>query len=185
MSKEILQDTQLRMDKTIHSLEENLKNFRAGRAQPSLLDKIMVSYYGTNTPLSQVASIVVESALMLTVKPWEKHLTSTIEKAIRTSDLGLNPATSGDIIRVPLPPLSEERRKELTKKVKSECDDAKIAIRNIRRDANSHIKDLLKDKKMSEDDAKNAEEVIQKITDKFITHIDHIFEHKQKDLLVI
>lgn len=185
MSKEILQDTQIRMDKTIHALEENLKKFRAGRAHPSFLDKIMVSYYGNNTPLSQIASIGVESALMLTVKPWEKQLTSTIEKAIRTCDLGLNPATSGDVIRVPLPPLSEERRKELSKKVKTECDDAKVAIRNIRRDANGDVKNALKDKKMSEDDAKSTEEAIQKITDKSITQIDTIFEHKQKDLLAI
>ena len=185
MSKEILKDAELRMNKTILGLEEDLMKLRAGRAHPSLLDDIMVPYYGVNTPLSQVATVVVESSLMLIVKPWEKQLVTTIEKAIRISDLGLNPSSSGDAIRVPLPPLSEERRTELVKKVKHECEGAKIAVRNIRRDANSHLKDLLKDKQISEDEVKLLEEAIQKVTDKSVAKIDSLFEQKQKDLFVI
>jgi len=186
MIKEILQDTQTRMDKTIHSLGETLKAYRAGRAHAGLLDKVMVSYHGVDTPLVQIASVTVENALMLSVKPWgEKSLVSTIEKAIRTCGLDLNPAASGDVIRVPIPPLSEERRKDLVKKVKAECDNAKVAIRNIRRDANDDIKKALKDKTISEDEANSAEASIQKITDKSIANIDQSFEHKNKDLLSI
>lgn len=185
MIKEILKDAELRMNKTIHSLEESLIKLRAGRAHPSLLDDIKVPYYGVDTPLSQVASVVVESSLMLTVKPWEKQLLSTIEKAIRISDLGLNPSSSGDVIRVPLPPLSEERRMELVKKLKNECEASKVALRNIRRDANNHLKDLLKEKQVSEDEVKSAEDIIQKITDKSVVTIDRLFEQKQKDLFVI
>lgn len=185
MIQDILKDTETRMNKSIHSLGEDLSKLRAGRAHPSLLDDIKVPYYGVDTPLSQVASVVVESSLMLLVKPWEKQLSSTIEKAIRISDLGLNPSSSGDSIRVPLPPLSEERRNELVKKVKAECENSKIALRNIRRDANSTLKDLLKEKEISEDDLKSAEEMIQKLTDKSVIKIDQLFEQKQKDLFVI
>jgi len=142
----IQKEAKERMSKSIHALEEALSRRRTGRAHPNLLENIMVSYYGQDTPLSQLAAIHVESALMLAVKPWEKRLVPEIEKAIRASDLGLNPSTAGDVIRVPLPPLSEERRKELIKQVKGECEEAKVAIRNIRRDSNQQIKELLKAK---------------------------------------
>lgn len=178
-------DVELRMQKSIHALEEELAKLRAGRAHPSLLDNIVVSYYGNDTALSSVASIGVEGALMLTVKPWEKQLVQPIEKAIRISGLGLNPAVSGDVIRVPLPPLSEERRKELIKRVKTEGESAKVAIRNIRRDANNHLKDLLKDKKVTEDEVKRAEDVIQKMTDKYVHEVDQALMRKEKDLMVI
>jgi ribosome recycling factor len=167
------------------TLEEDLGKLRAGRAHSSLLDGVMVSYYGNDTPLSQVASVNVEGPLMLTVKPWEKNLVSAIEKAIRMADLGLNPANAGDLIRVPLPPLSEERRKELIKHVKAEGEAAKVAIRNIRRDANHNAKELLKEKAISEDDERKSQELIQKITDKFIQDVDALLVKKEKDLLVI
>jgi len=182
---DIQNDAKARMAKSIHSLEEALTKLRTGRANPALLDKIMVSYYGTDTPLPQMASISVESALMLNVRPWEKRTVPDIEKAIRASDLGLNPATSGDVIRVPLPPLSEERRKELIKKLKVEVENAKVAIRNIRRDSNQHIKDLLKAKSISEDEQRKAEEAMQKTTDGLIAKTDEIQSHKEKDLMEI
>lgn len=185
MIKEILKDAEERMNKTIHTLETDLSKLRAGRAHPSLLDDIKVPYFGTDTPLSQLASVTVEGPLMLVVKPWEKQLASTIAKAIGASDLGLNPSASSDVIRVPLPPLSEERRRELGKKVKGECEESKISVRNIRRDANSDFKNLLKEKDISEDDAKNAEDMVQKLTDKAVIKIDQMFEQKQKDLLVM
>lgn len=185
MINEIKTDAQARMQKSIKSLEDELSKLRAGRANPALLEGIMISYYGNDTPLSQVATIGVEGALMLTVKPWEKHLVTDIEKAILKSDLGLNPSTSGDLIRVPLPPLSEERRRELIKRVKQEGENAKVAVRNIRRDANSTVKDLLKEKEISEDEERKSEEVIQKLTDKFVKDIDDILARKEKDLLEI
>lgn len=183
MISNIQSDAKNRMDKTIRTLEDELAKLRAGRAHPSLLESIIVSYYGNDTPLSQVATIGVEGALMLTVKPWEKKLIPEIEKAIRMSDLGLNPATSSDFIRVPLPPLSEERRRELIKKVKVECENAKVAIRNVRRDANQETSKLLKDKSISEDEHHRAEETMQKLTDSHIHKIDEIFTRKEKDLL--
>lgn len=181
MISDVQKEAKTKMTKSIQSLEEELARLRAGRASPSLLENVMVTYYGSDVPLMQIASIHVESALMLTVKPWEKHLTPEIEKAIRVADLGLNPATSGDLIRVPLPPLSEERRKELIKKVKVECEDAKIAIRNIRRDANHQFKEL----KVSTDEQHRAEEEMQKLTNHFVHKIDEIFHHKEKDLMEI
>lgn len=183
MLDNIKSDAKSRMSKSVESLELDLSKIRAGRAHPSLLDNIVVDYYGNPTPLSQVATIHVESALMLTVKPWEKSMVQPIEKAIRTSDLGLNPATSSDFIRVPLPPLSEERRKELIKKVKQEGEQAKVAVRNIRRDSNAHIKDLLKKKEISEDDQRRGEELMQKLTDQYIAKIDQVLSVKEKDLL--
>lgn len=185
MINDIQNDAQQRMNKTIRAFEEELSRLRAGRAHPSLLDNVQVDYYGNPTPLAQVASIGVEGALMLTVKPWEKNLVPQIEKAIRSSDLGLNPATTGELIRVPLPPLSEERRKELIKHVRNEGEQTKVAIRNIRRDANSAIKDLLKEKEISEDDERRAEDRIQKLTDKSVQEVDVILEKKEKDLLAI
>lgn len=185
MIDDIKEDAQTRMEKSIQSLEDELSKQRAGRANPALLEAVMVSYYGTDTALNQMATIGVEGALMLTVKPWEKNLVPDIEKAIRSADLGLNPTTSGDTIRVPLPPLSEERRKELIKKVKQEGEGAKVAVRNIRRDANSTTKDLLKDKEISEDEERKAEEIIQKLTDQYVKKIDEILARKEKDLLEI
>lgn len=183
MINDIQKDAKARMTKSIEGFENDLAKIRAGRAHPSLLDNIMVSYYGNDTPLSQVAGVHVEGALMLTVKPWEKNMVQAIEKAIRISDLGLNPATSGDVIRVPLPPLSEERRKELIKKVKSEGEQAKVAIRNIRRDSNNHIKESFKKKLISEDEQKRAEDAMQKLTDSYIEKIDQILTRKEKDLI--
>lgn len=185
MLNDIQKDADARMNKSIRSLEEELAKLRTGRAHPSILDNVVVSYYGTDTPLSQVSTVGVEGALMLTVKPWEKKLVPDIEKAIRAAGLGLNPATSGDVIRVPLPPLSLERRKELIKKVKEQGENAKVAIRNIRRDCNQEIKELLKEKLISEDDVRKGEENIQKLTDSFITHVDEILARKEKDLLEI
>ena len=185
MINDVQKDANVRMSKSIQSFEEALSKLRAGRAHPSLLDKVVVSYYGNDTPLAQMATIGVEGALMLTVKPWEKKTVPDIEKAIRSADLGLNPSTSGDVIRVPLPPLSEERRKDLIKKVKGEAENAKVAIRNIRRDSNQDIKDLLKEKAISEDDQRKGEDMMQKLTDKFITQVDEIVARKEKDLMEI
>jgi len=185
MINDIQKDARARMTKTVRSLEDELAKHRTGRAHPSILDSVVVSYYGNETPLNQLAAIGVEGALMLTVKPFEKRVVPDIEKAIRAADLGLNPATSGDVIRVPLPPLSEERRKELIKKVKNEVENAKVAIRNIRRDCNQDIKDLLKAKTISEDDQRRAEEAMQKLTDQFVHQVDEIFTRKEKDLLEI
>jgi ribosome recycling factor len=185
MLKTIQQTTQVRMQKTGKALEEELSKLRAGRAHPNLLDSVQVNYHGSQTPLSQVASINVEGALMLTVKVWDKSLTPEVEKAIRSSDLGLNPVGAGDVIRVPLPPLSEERRRDLIKHVKRDGEEAKVAVRNIRRDANHEAKELLKSKTVSEDEARRAEEEIQKLTNKFITQIDTVLAKKEKDLLSI
>lgn len=185
MINNIQADMKTRMLKSIEGLEHDLTKIRAGRAHPSLLDNVMVSYYGNDTPLSQVAGVHVEGALMLSVKPWEKTMVSAVEKAIRTSDLGLNPATSGDVIRVPLPPLSEERRKELIKKIKQDGEQTKVAIRNIRRDGNNLLKELVKKKEISEDDQRRSEETIQKLTDGYIEKVDDILARKEKDLLEI
>lgn len=185
MINKIHDDAKSRMEKSLQGLENNLAKIRAGRAHPSLLDNITVSYYGNDTPLNQVAAVHVEGALALSVKPWEKQMTAAVEKAIRMSDLGLNPATTGDTIRVPLPPLSEERRKELIKKVKGEGEHAKVAIRNIRRDCNTTFKDLQKDKEISEDEQRKGEDKVQKLTDNYIKKIDEILERKEKDLMEI
>lgn len=185
MINDVEKSAKERMTKSIRSLEEELTKIRAGRAHPSILEGVIVSYYGNETPLTQVASIGVEGALMLTVKPWEKKMVPEIEKAIRIADLGLNPATSGDVIRVPLPPLSEERRKELIKKVKNEGENAKVAVRNIRRDCNHDIKELLKKKLISEDEQRRAEEAMQKLTDNYIHQIDALLVRKEKDLMEI
>lgn len=185
MANDIQQDAKIRMTKSIKTLEDDLAKLRAGRAHPNLLDDVVVNYYGNTTPIRQVATLGVEGPLMITVKPFEKKMMQEIEKAIRIADLGLNPATSGDVIRVPLPPLSEERRRELIKKVKVECEAAKVAIRNIRRDANQDIKDRLKDKQISEDDQRRAEEAMQKLTDQFIAEVEAMLARKEKDLLEI
>jgi ribosome recycling factor len=185
MIDDINQDAEVRMGKSIESLKSELTKLRTGRAHTSLLDHITVDYYGVETPLSQVATISVAEARMLTVTPWEKNMVQAIEKAIITSDLGLNPATSGTVIRVPLPPLTEERRKDMIKVVRHEGENAKIAIRNIRRDANGDFKDLLKEKEITEDEERQAEDAIQKLTDKYVAEVDKLLEAKEKDLMEI
>ena len=185
MINDIKKDADVRMGKSIESLRGDLTKLRTGRAHTSLLDHITVDYYGTDTPLNQVATVAVADARMLTVTPWEKPMVQAVEKAIMTSNLGLNPATSGTVIRVPLPPLTEERRKDMIKLVRKEGEGAKVAIRNIRRDANSDIKELLKEKEISEDEERQGEEAIQKLTDKHVVEVDKLLEVKEKDLMEI
>jgi len=185
MMKEIIADAEERMQKSIHSLEEALKRIRTGRAHPSILDSVMVSYYGSDTPLNQLANINVEEGRSLLITPWEKPLIGEIEKAIMRSDLGLNPSNNGDTIRVPMPVLTEETRREYTKQAKTEAENARVAIRNIRRDANSDIKELEKEKEISEDEQRRAEEQIQKLTDKYIAVVESTYQVKEADLLSI
>ncbi|MDD2799990.1 MAG: ribosome recycling factor [Methylococcales bacterium] len=183
MLNDIQQDAATRMGKSIDALKHELSKIRTGRAHPSLLEQISVSYYGSESPLSQVANVAVEDARTLTITPWEKGMVQAIEKAILKSDLGLNPATNGMTIRIPLPPLTEERRRNLVKVVKHEAENGRVAVRNIRRDANSEIKEALKEKLISEDDARAAEEKIQKLTDQNIKDIEKLLETKEADLL--
>ncbi|SFD07093.1 ribosome recycling factor [Thiohalospira halophila DSM 15071] len=183
MIDDIQQDAEQRMEKSVDALRGELRKLRTGRAHSSLLDHITVEYYGSEMPLNQAANIGVEDARTLTVKPWEKSMVPVVEKAIMNSDLGLNPATNGDLIRVPLPPLTEERRKEMGKLVRQEAEKARVAIRNIRRDANSDLKGLLKEKEISEDDERAGEEAIQKLTDKYTGLVDQVAEEKEQDLM--
>lgn len=183
MIREILEDAKLRMGKSVEALRLELQKLRTGRAHTSLLDHITVEYYGTEVPLSQVANINVEDSRTLTVVPWEKPMVAVIEKAIITSDLGLNPATAGTLIRVPLPPLTEERRKDMIKVVRHEAENGRIAIRNIRRDALGDLKDLLKEKEISEDDEHRAHEEVQKLTDSFVASVDAALAEKEQELL--
>jgi len=183
MINDIKKDADSRMQKSIDALKSELTKLRTGRAHTSLLDHITVDYYGNVTPLSQVASITVSDARTLTVVPWEKNMVSVIEKAIITSDLGLNPAVSGMNIRVPLPPLTEERRKDLIKVVRQEGENARVAIRNIRRDANNDLKALNKDKEITDDELRKAEDDMQKMTDKYVKEVETILAAKEKDLL--
>jgi len=185
MPNEILKSTEERMNKCLASLKGELSKIRTGRAHPSLLEHVKVDYYGNATPISQVANVVVEGARMLAVTPWEKNMVSVVEKAIQTSDLGLNPSTAGTVIRVPLPQLTEERRKDLVKVIRDEGEQAKVAVRNVRRDANTEIKDQLKEKAITEDDERKANTEIQKITDKKIEEIDQMLKEKEADLLEI
>ncbi len=185
MINEIKQDSEKRMKKTIESLQIDMTKIRTGRANAGLLDHVQVDYYGTMTPLTQVATINTSDSRTLLVTPWEKAMVAAIEKAILTADLGLNPSTAGSAIRVPMPALTEERRKELIKVVRHEGEQAKVSVRNIRRDANNQLKDLVKDKSISEDDERRAVEVIQKLTDKFITEVDTVLAVKEKDLMEI
>lgn len=181
----VKQDAEQRMRKSIEALQQNLIKMRTGRAHPSLLDQVSVPYYGTDTPLSQVANVGVADARTLSISPWEKSLIPAIEKAIYASGLGLNPVTTGDVIRVPLPALNEERRKEFIKIVRSEAEEARVAIRNIRRDANHHFKELLKTKDISEDDDHRAQDDIQKQTDKFIAEVDQLLAVKEAELMEV
>lgn len=185
MIEGIKTSSETRMKKTIEAFQTELTKLRTGRAHPSLLDHVRVAYYGNDVPISQVASITVGDSRTLLVTPWEKPLTQPIEKAIMAADLGLNPATAGNVIRVPLPPLTEERRREMTKLVKTEAENARVAIRNSRRDANNALKELVKKKEISEDEEKRAQEVIQKITDKFIAEVEKICQTKEKELMEV
>jgi ribosome recycling factor len=183
MIDETIADADERMQKSIASLDEAFKRIRTGRAHPDILDSVQVSYYGSDTPLSQLANVTVEEGRSLIISPWEKPMIGEIEKAIMKSDLGLNPSNNGDTIRVPMPPLTEETRKEYTKQAKAEAENARISIRNIRRDANSDFKGLEKEKEISEDEQHRAEDQIQKITDKHIATIESSFQAKEADLL--
>jgi ribosome recycling factor len=181
----IKKDAQARMRKTLEALATNFNKIRTGRAHPSILDGIMVSYYGNETPLSQVANVNVEDARTLSVSPWERNLVPDIEKAIMKSDLGLNPSTAGSVIRIPMPMLTEETRKNFTRQAKSESENARVSIRNIRRDALAEIKTLLKDKEISEDDERRAGDEIQKITDQYVAEVEKALAAKEKDLMEI
>jgi len=182
---DIKKQAQEKMAKSIETLRHDLSHVRTGRAHTGLLDHIRVDYYGAETPINQVANVTLSDARTIAIQPFEKKMVQVVEKAIRDSDLGVNPATSGDVIRVPMPPLTEERRKELAKVVKHEGENAKVAVRNIRRDAMTHVKALLKDGEVSEDDDKRAEKEIQVMTDKAVQDIDKLVAEKEKDLMTV
>lgn len=183
MRLDIHKDTENRMQKSIESFQEELKNIRAGRANPALLDSIVVDYYGTMTPLNQVATVSAPEPRLLVIQAWDANVVPVIEKAITKADLGLNPSTDGKLVRLPIPALTEERRKELVKVVKASAEDAKVAIRNIRRESNDEVKKLEKNKEISEDERKAAENLVQEITDKFTAEVDKIMEAKEAELL--
>ena len=185
MINEIKDDADERMGKTLESLQVAFARIRTGRANPSLLNGIEISYYGNDTPLNQVASITVEDARTLLISPFEKKLIQDIEKAILKSDIGITPSSTSDVVRVPLPALTEDNRKDLARQAKSEAENARVAIRNIRRDAIGHIRDLIKEKEIAEDDARRAEEDIQKLTDRRVAEIDSVLEGKEADLMAI
>jgi ribosome recycling factor len=185
MLKEIIKDADVRMDKSVAAFQDELNKIRTGRAHTSLLDHITVEYYGTEVPLNQVATIGVEDARTLTVSPWEKGMVLVVEMAIMTSDLGLNPATAGMVIRVPLPPLTEDRRRDLVRVVRHEAEGARVAVRNIRRDAIHHVKELLKEKETTEDEAHRAEDEVQTLTDKHVAEIDQILAAKEGELMEV
>ena len=182
---DIKNTTQAKMDQSIAAFKNNLTKIRTGRANPALLDSVLVDYYGSSVPLSQVANVALIDSRTISVQPWEKSMGVKIEKAIRESDLGLNPASMGDLIRVPMPAMSEERRKEMTKLVRNEGESAKIAVRNLRRDANESVKKLVKDKLASEDDQKRAEADVQKVTDKHIAEIDQLIAGKEQEIMAV
>jgi ribosome recycling factor len=182
---DVKSNTEQRMNKSLETLKMDLSKVRTGRAHIGILDHVMVDYYGSATNITQVANVTLIDARTIGVQPWEKKMITAIEKAIRDADLGLNPATQGDVIRVPTPALTEERRKEMVKLVKTEGEDAKIAIRNIRRDANESLKKLVKDKACSEDDERRAQDDIQKLTDKFVADVDKSLAEKEKEVLTV
>ncbi|XAH21796.1 ribosome recycling factor [Xylophilus sp. GW821-FHT01B05] len=182
---DIKTNTEARMDQSINAFKHNLTKIRTGRANPALLDTVQVDYYGSPVPISQVANVSLLDSRTISVQPWEKGMGAKIEKAIRESDLGLNPASMGDLIRVPMPPMSEERRKEMTKLVRNEGESAKIAVRNLRRDANEGVKKLVKDKQASEDDQKRSEADVQKVTDRHITEIDRLVAAKEQEIMAV
>ena len=183
--EEIRKNLEAKMDQSIGAFKNNLTKIRTGRANPALLDSVQVDYYGALLPINQVANVSLLDARTISIQPWEKGMGAKIEKAIRDSDLGLNPASMGDLIRVPMPVMSEERRKELTKVVRGEGENAKVAVRNLRRDANEAVKKLVKDKLASEDDQKRSEADIQKLTDRHIIEIDHLVAAKEQDLMAV
>jgi len=185
MTTEIKKQADIKMHKSIDSYKNNLSKIRTGRAHAGLLDHVQVDYYGSMVPIGQVASVTVTDAQTVTVQPWEAKMAAPIEKAIRDSDLGLNPAINGNIIRVPMPSLTEDRRRELIKVVKAEGEEAKVAIRNIRRDANNELKAKLKDKLITEDDEKRGQDEVQKLTDKCITDVDKLTLDKEKELITV
>jgi ribosome recycling factor len=182
---EIKKNAEQKMLKSIEAFKVELSKIRTGRAHPGILDQVQVEYYGSLVPISQVANVTLQDARTISVQPWEKGMGAKIEKAIRESDLGLNPSSQGDLIRVPMPALTEERRKELTKVVKSAGEDTKIAVRNLRRDANEHAKRLLKDKEITEDDDRRSQDEIQKLTDKTIVEIDKLVQAKEAEVLAV
>jgi ribosome recycling factor len=182
---EIKTEAETKMTKSIEALASAFNKIRTGRAHPSILDSVMVNYYGQETPLRQVASVNVEDSRTLTVSPWEKNLVPQIEKAIMTSDLGLNPSTSGDLIRLPMPMLTEETRKNMVKQARADAEHGRVSVRNARRDANSTLKELLKDKDISEDDERRGEEEVQKLTDRFIAEVEKLLKAKEEDLMAV
>ncbi|PID49548.1 MAG: ribosome recycling factor [Proteobacteria bacterium] len=185
MINDILKDAENRMKKSVEALKTDLTKVRTGRAHPSLLDHVTVDYYGSATPLNQVGNVATEDARTLSISLWDKEMVKAVEKAIMNSDLGLNPATAGTVIRIPVPPLTEERRRDLVKVVRGEGEGAKVAIRNIRRDANNDLKTLEKEKEISEDELHRAEDTVQKLTDKYVKEVDTVLEQKEKDLMAI
>ena len=185
MINDVKKTAEQKMAKSVEALRHDLQKIRTGRAHTGLLDHIHVDYYGSQMPLSQVAGVTLADARTIAVQPWEKKMIQVVEKAIRDSDLGVNPATSGDVIRIPMPAMTEERRRELTKVVHREAEAARIAVRNIRRDANEHLKKLLRDKQCSEDDERHALVDLQKLTDRFIADIDQVMQAKEADLMAI
>ncbi|HEX2494555.1 MAG TPA: ribosome recycling factor [Steroidobacter sp.] len=185
MLEDIKKDAVERMQKCVASFKNELKKLRTGRAHPSLLEHIRVEYYGSETPLNQVANIALEDARTLTVTPWDKTMVQPIEKAIMKSDLGLMPNTAGAVIRVPMPALTEERRRDLTKVVRHEAENARVAVRNVRRDVMNELKEMLKEKLLSQDDDRRAQEEVQKLTDKHVAEIDHVLAEKEKELMQI
>lgn len=185
MLKEIQNTAEEKMKKSVEALKTNLAKVRTGRAHTGLLDQVKVDYYGSDVPVSQIANVTLLDARTISVKPYESNIAGAIEKAIRDSDLGLNPSAMGDLIRVPMPMLTEERRRDLIKVVRHETEEARVAVRNIRRDANTELKNLLKDKEISEDDNRRGEDAIQKLTDKYIAEMDKILEAKEKDLMEV
>lgn len=185
MINDIRKDAEERMVKSVQALMEAFKKVRTGRANPAILDSVMVDYYGTPTPITQVANVIVEDGRALAINPWERNMVPVIERAILKSDLGLNPSTTGDVIRLPMPALTEETRKDYIKQARSEAEKGRVSVRNIRRDANGSIKDLLKDKLVSEDEQRGGEEQIQKLTDKYIAEVDALLAAKEKDLMQV
>lgn len=185
MINDLKNETEKKMQKALESLRHEMSKIRTGRANSSLLDHVQVDYYGSSTPLGQVANVSSSDSRTLIVTPWEKSMVAAVEKAILTSGLGLNPSTVGQAIRVPMPALTEERRKELIRVVRAEAEQGRVSVRNIRRDANNHLKDWVKEKLIAEDDERRATDVIQKLTDKYIADIDHTLSEKEKDLMEI
>ena len=185
MLNDIKKDAQTRMAKSVDAFRHDLTKLRTGRATTALVDHLKVNYYGSDMPLSQVATVAVADARSLSITPWEKNMVAAVEKAILASDLGLTPNTAGTVIRINLPPLTEERRKELSKHVHAEGENAKVAIRNVRRDAIQHVKELLKEKQVTEDDARRAEDEIQKLTDKHVKDVDEVVKAKEQELMAV